>query len=176
MSVDKQRKWSIPDRMECFISEKFPNGTHLVCNVCSVFDMEERKFGVVKMRAPFWLGYFQDHLKSARHKSNCKKKVLHKEANQRRTKSSHPPTKQLKQTVLWFATKTPSERQVSDRICGGVCPSLASGTQKDARILTAGLLDCKHQDSHVCNGILSHIDLPCAVFQEGIKYYQKYFH
>ena len=87
MNVDKQRKWSILDSMECCIAEKFPNGTHLACNVCSVFDMEERKFGVVKMRAPFWLGYFRDHLKSARHKSNCEKKALHKEANQRRTKS-----------------------------------------------------------------------------------------
>ena len=59
MNVDKQKKWSIPDSMECFIDKKFPNGTHLVCNVCSVFDMEERKVGAVKMCAPFWLGYLK---------------------------------------------------------------------------------------------------------------------
>ena len=124
---------------------------------------------------PLLAWIFLRSLKSARHKSNCERKALHDKSNRRCTESGNPPTKRLKQTVLSFATKNLSECQVSDQICGRVCPSMSSGTQDDARILTVGILDCKNQNSHVCNRIFAHKDLRCAGFQEGIKYYQKYF-
>ena len=76
-----------------------------MCSVCSAYDVDERKFGTVKMRAPFWIGYFCDHLKSARHKTNCEKKALHEEAEKRRIELGGQPTKRLKQTVLSFGTK-----------------------------------------------------------------------
>ena len=81
MSAPKPAKtWTIPHDMEPFIAEKCANGSYLVCNVCSVFDVDKRKYGMVRMRSPFWLGYFKDHLRSARHKENCVKKANHEEA------------------------------------------------------------------------------------------------
>ena len=102
-SQQQPKQWNIPDEMAPFISEKCPNGTYLVCSICLVFNINKRKFGLVKMRNPFWLGYYNDHLKSMRHKDNCLKKVNHEEANKRRQLKDEWPQKQMRQSILSFA-------------------------------------------------------------------------
>ena len=96
-SQQQQKKWNIPDEMAPFISEKCPNGNYLVCSVCSMFDIDERKFGLVKMRNHFWLGYYNNYLKSMRHKDNCLKKANHEEANKRRRLNGERPQKRMRQ-------------------------------------------------------------------------------
>ena len=121
-----ERTWSIPDDITSFVSEKCSKGSYLVCSVCSKFDVDERGFGLVKMRGNFWISYFKDHLRSSRHKNNCQKKALHDAGNKLRSENCQPPNKRLKQSVLPFATRSPNPLQVRDRIVGGVCPTLVS--------------------------------------------------
>ena len=92
MSSQKQpKKWNISDEMDPFISEKCPNGTYIVCSVFSVFDINERKFGLVNMRNNFWLGYYNDYLNRMRHKYNFLNK-----ANKMRRLNFERPQKRMR--------------------------------------------------------------------------------
>ena len=57
-STPTPKTWDIPDNLLSLISDKCPNGHYLACSVCSRFDVEERRYGKIKMKSPFWLGYF----------------------------------------------------------------------------------------------------------------------
>ena len=169
------KSWSIPDEMEPFISEKCPSGKYLVCSVCSVFDMDERGFGKVRLRNNYWLGYFKDHLNSVRHKQNCAKKAYHEEERKRMVEDGRsPPRKRKKQIVLPFATLNPSDSQVRDRIVSGVCPVVAAGS--DTEVLNQyKSLTTKSNQPKFCNGVLGHKDLSNAEVQGGISTVMKYF-
>ena len=114
-----------------FISEKCPNGNFLLCSVCSIYDIDERKFGLVKMRNYSWLEYIKDHLTSMRHKDNFLKKTNHEEDNKRRRLNDEKPPKLMKKSVLSFASSNPTEKQTQSHIFGGVLPAIASGDTID---------------------------------------------
>ena len=62
-TTPKKKEWSIPEDLLPFVSEKCPNGTYLVCSVCSAYDLDQRKLGRVFMRSNFWTSYFCDHVR-----------------------------------------------------------------------------------------------------------------
>ena len=103
------------------ISKSCPEGTFLVCQTCNEHDPDDKSFGVNKSRGPFWISNFVDHLNSARHKKNERRKIFNEEKYN--TTNKKPPT----QAVLSWATTAPSAIQISARLNAGVSPSLASG-------------------------------------------------
>ena len=64
MSSTPRKQWNIPNDMAPYSSEKCLDGLYIVCSVCSVFDIDKKNVGTVKMRNAFWKGNFIDHLNS----------------------------------------------------------------------------------------------------------------
>ena len=119
-------KWKgkIPKAMEEFVGNKCPNGSLIQWNVWIVWDEDPKSnFGYVKLRNNFWVAYFGDNIKSARHKHNCMRKACHAKGNKRRLERGKKPKKRMKQSLLPFATKKLIPTQVRYRIIGGVCPT-----------------------------------------------------
>ena len=174
--TNAQHQWKLSDEILPFISEKCPNGSFLVCKICSVFDVEGRRFGVVNMRNNFWLGYFKDHIKSARHKDNVLRKAMHEEAQRQCILAGERPPKRMKQSLLSFAPSNKSQKQVRDRIVGGICPTLAVEDPPNNRIidLHRSISTINHQPLY-CNGILAHKDLYNTDVQDSIISFTKLF-
>ena len=175
-------KWKgkIPKAMEEFVGNKCPNGSFIQCNVCLVWDEDPKSnFGHVKLRNNFWVAYFGDHIKSARHKRNCMRKACHDEGNKRRLERGKKAKKRMKQSLLPFATKKPTPTQVRARIIGGVCPTLAPGDpkeQEDEDIIAYFEAEKSIQEKEVtnCQGILAKKDLTDKTVQQGINLSLKY--
>ena len=125
--------WKLPEEIEKFVASKCPNGTSLACLICSKWDEERssKNFGTINCRAehPFGWGPFSEHLKSARHSENAKKRDHFQAENERREKLGLPAKKKLKlQSLLAFVTKKPTKEQVYNRVSKGNIPlSIACG-------------------------------------------------
>ena len=118
--------FKISDELSPFVGTTFPNGTFIVCRLCSVWDDKGIKFAKVHLRNNFWTGYFKNHVCSAQHKNNFMRKSRFEEANLRILEERGRTQKRLKQTVLIFAPKSHTPSQVRERVAGGVCPLATS--------------------------------------------------
>ena len=122
----------------------------------------------------FWVDYLIDHAKSAPHKKKSEKKACFL-ANMQ-IDQGVPPTRIIKQSVLPFDTTTPSTKQISDRITGGMCPTLASGDSVATEVVESNIqcvaVSIRNKDSVpiFCEGVLVKKDLTDVSVQEGIKY------
>ena len=86
-----------------------------------------------------------------------------------------PPVRRLKQSVLPFATNTPSTNQIRHRIAGGVCPSLAPGDavspETTERNIQRVAKPTNNNNAPIfCEGVLAKKDLTNIAVQEGIRY------
>ena len=73
-STGNMLEWKIPETLMPFIGELCPKGTYVECKICCDWDKEGKKFSCVQIGKKFWFGYFTDHIRSTRHKSNMAKK------------------------------------------------------------------------------------------------------
>ena len=173
-SLSAAKCFKIPNSITPFISSMCPNGTFLVCRICSLWDVDGTKFGKVFLKNKYWLGYFKGHLSSTRHKKNCVRKSRFEEANFRRQERGERQQKRLKQTVLSFAPKSPNTSQVRDRIAGGVCPLIANNDISEEEAAISRVYEMSSSNNDVCQGIISKKDLENKSVQGGIKFIMKY--
>ena len=100
--------------------------------------------------------------------------MLHEEAQRRCT--GGPPQKRLRQSVLSFAPKRPSQKEVQQRIVASVCPTLASGdTEDNAVVQFHTTVVTRNNRPLFCNGIVPHKDLSDRQIQAGINYLMLYY-
>ena len=69
----RKKDWTISDKIALFAGSKCPDELRLKYCLCTVWDPEVISFSYVKMRNTFWVDYFIDHVKSARHKKTRRK-------------------------------------------------------------------------------------------------------
>lgn len=165
------------------MGEKCKNGSYLECNVCSRWDDDGKNYGFVKMRRNYWIGYFNDHIKSARHGRNCSKKVYHDLANKRRADNGESQEKRLKHsTDISSGTSAPTNANDQDTTLGDVYPittsscSSATKEEEENTIMSFFEVDnlANEKKEVFCQGILAKKDLTDITVQGGIKYTLKY--
>ena len=143
---DKQKTWSIPDQCLPFVKEKCSEGLFIFCSVCKMYDDDGISYAKIMMRNNVWSYRFQEHVCSTRHKDNCLKQAMRREAERRGQTSRR---KRLQQSILPFATSTPSRLQIREQIVGEVPPSIAGGENSEAQsVLT-------DEKIPYCNGLLA---------------------
>ncbi len=183
------KEWNIPEEIEAHVLSKCPNGLSLVCRTCSVWDDEKSKFGTIYSRSeyPFSWGRFSQHTRTERHKSNERKRDFwHAENEDRQSRGLPKKKRQKQQSVLSFATKTPSREQVYERIQRGkVPPALACGNNINlaneisaTQEKTFEIINVLEEDDNslkkVCCGIIANKDLKDPEVQLGLLCTEKY--
>ena len=112
--------------------------------------------------------------KCRRHERNIVTKNLFEEENAKRVQSGMLPNKRKIQNVLSFATKTPSSKQIKNRIIGGVSPSLATGEKRNSNDIVHEAVVVSRQSS-VCHGILKPKNITDFVIHRCLKYMVDYY-
>mmetsp|Transcript_56605 Transcript_56605/g.66159 ORF Transcript_56605/g.66159 Transcript_56605/m.66159 type:complete len:387 (-) Transcript_56605:184-1344(-) len=93
-------------------------GTFIVCNVCCEYDINKKDFGVVKLRRPFWIAYFNEHCTSRRHEKNVELKARFEEEDKKR--KCELARMKLTESATLNQTKTPNPDQAESDIEGDV--------------------------------------------------------
>lgn len=182
-TTDTSQCWKLPHSLLPFVGKMCPNGKTLECVIFSEWDEEGECYSHLRMRDDFWYSYFVDHLGSVRHKSNVAKKNRFEAAKEKRLDEGKSPPRKKRQTILPFATKTPTARQVQERIAvGGVCPIIASGAafreaidlEDEAIMRVFETVEAQRNGDVYCHGILANKDTTDKFIQDGIAFTLKY--
>ena len=185
ISKDNKKSWSLMDsEYQDNVKYQSECGNYICCKICFDWspdnDAMGKKQGLIKMRGPFQIYNFKQHVKSSKvHKRslNEKARVEDEEAAKRGEKR-----KRKLQTVLNFVKKKP---KMTTEIASGIrAPDDGTneGSKNSDTVTTTPprltfkvpVQELMHAHSRICRGMMSNNDLKDKNFQEAMELCVKY--